>query len=116
MEEYIKFVMEEYTKILLGSVILQAVVCAGFCHFIASEKNRDAGGWMILGFFFGILSMIALAAVPEIEFEDEDSVDDMSENQSEGLANGQWKCRCSQINSGSDKKCIKCGRSPDAIV
>ncbi|HUT29935.1 MAG TPA: hypothetical protein VMX13_09095 [Sedimentisphaerales bacterium] len=115
MEEYIKIWMAEH-KIWLVALILQAVVCAGFCYFIANEKNRDPLAWMMLGFFFGIFSMIALAAVPEIEFEDEDSVDDMSENQPEVLANGQWKCRCSQINSGSDKNCIKCGRSPDAIV
>ncbi len=40
--------------------------CAGFAAFIAKSKRRDAVGWFLLGLMFGILALIAIAAVPAL--------------------------------------------------
>ena len=45
-------------------VIVQAVVCGGFCAFVAGQKNRDSITWFLLGFFFSVFALIAIAGVP----------------------------------------------------
>jgi hypothetical protein len=45
-------------------VLIQAVICSLFCSFIAGQKNRDSTGWLVLGFFFGIFGLIAVAGLP----------------------------------------------------
>jgi len=34
--------------------------------YIASQKNRSVGGWLVLGFFFGIVSLIIVALLPAL--------------------------------------------------
>lgn len=46
-------------------VIIQAIVFGLFCYFVASEKNRNAKDWFLLGFFFSIIALLALIAVPQ---------------------------------------------------
>ena len=43
------------------------VVCGLVCAFIASEKKRNVGGWLVIGLVFGLLGLVAIAAVPSIE-------------------------------------------------
>lgn len=47
-------------------LIVVQIACGGFCSFIANSKNRDAGGWFLLGVIFGIFALIAIAAVPPL--------------------------------------------------
>lgn len=35
-----------------------------FCQYIAKEKNREGGTWFFLGFFFQLIALIAIAAIP----------------------------------------------------
>jgi hypothetical protein len=37
-----------------------------FCSFIASQKNRNPIAWFFLGFFFSLIALIAIAAMPSI--------------------------------------------------
>ncbi len=46
--------------------LTQGIIFGGFCAFIASQKNRDSGGWFLLGFLFSILAVLALIAIPKI--------------------------------------------------
>lgn len=46
-------------------VILWLIVAA-FCGAIASSKNRSFLGWFILGFFFSLLALIAVAVMPAL--------------------------------------------------
>lgn len=48
-------------------LIVQGLVFGFFCSYIAKEKNRDGQSWFWLGFFFSILAVLALIAVPKIE-------------------------------------------------
>jgi len=48
-------------------LIIQGLVFGFFCSYIAREKNRDGTSWFWLGFFFSILAVFALIAVPKIE-------------------------------------------------
>lgn len=43
-----------------------ALACAGFCGYVASQKNRSGGAWFFFGLFFGVFALIAIAAVPSI--------------------------------------------------
>ncbi len=44
-----------------------AIVTAVLCRYIAGQKNRDQTNWTVLGFFLGILALIAIAGLPAIE-------------------------------------------------
>jgi thiol:disulfide interchange protein len=52
--------------LLLILMLAGGVVMGGFCAYIAGQKNRDPGGWFAVGFFFSLLALIAIAAVPAI--------------------------------------------------
>lgn len=41
-----------------------ALACGGFCSFVAKEKKRDPVYWFVSGGLFGIIALIALAAIP----------------------------------------------------
>lgn len=34
--------------------------------YVASQKNRSVGAWLVLGFFFGIVSLIIVALLPAL--------------------------------------------------
>ena len=53
------------TEIFWTVLIIQGIIFGGFCAFIASQKNRDSGSWFFLGFFFSILAVLALIAIPK---------------------------------------------------
>jgi hypothetical protein len=53
--------------VVLGVVFLQAVVFAVLSGIVASNKNRDAFGWGVLGFLFGLFGFIAAIAVDDVE-------------------------------------------------
>jgi len=45
-------------------LFLSALVSAGFCAFLAGEKNRSAIGWFFLGLFFNLIALVALVGAP----------------------------------------------------
>lgn len=51
-------------------LILQAIVFAVLSALVASDKNRDAFGWGVLGFLFGLFGFIAAIAVGEVELDE----------------------------------------------
>lgn len=50
-------------------LFIQAVVFAVLSAIVASDKNRSAAGWSILGFLFGLFGFIAAIVVSEGEEE-----------------------------------------------
>ncbi len=48
-------------------LLVQGAVFGGFCSYIAVEKRRNKNNWFALGFFFSILALIAIAAVPALK-------------------------------------------------
>jgi cytochrome bd-type quinol oxidase subunit 2 len=40
--------------------------CAALCWVVANGKGRIAGVWFILGLFFGVFALIAVAVMPDI--------------------------------------------------
>lgn len=48
-------------------VILVALVCAGFCAFIADAKYRSPLVWGLIGFLFGPLGLLAIGFTPAAE-------------------------------------------------
>jgi len=96
---------------------IQVTICACFCGYIAMQKKRSVSAWIILGFLFGIIALIALVAVPSIEntqikisskgtsllFKPQHQSMKMSEVET-------WECSsCQHINYLSKHKCSHCG-------
>ena len=48
-------------------LLLLGLVFGLFCSFIAKQKNKDILAWFFLGFFFSLIALLALIAVPKIE-------------------------------------------------
>jgi len=59
--------------VIAAVLLFQAVVFAVLSGIVASNKNRDAFGWGVLGFLFGLFGFIAAVAVGEVEPEKERS-------------------------------------------
>lgn len=51
-------------EFVLELLLFQAAIFGLFSAFIATQKNRDAIGWFLIGFFFSILAIFALIAIP----------------------------------------------------
>jgi hypothetical protein len=51
-------------------VIIGWIGSAFLCAYIASEKNRDSGGWFVAGLLFGVFAVIAIVAVPSLSKEE----------------------------------------------
>jgi hypothetical protein len=52
--------------VLLAILLSQAIVFGVFCSYIAAEKGRPGSSWFWLGFFFSLLAVLALIAVPKL--------------------------------------------------
>lgn len=46
--------------------VLLWIVCCAACYKIALDKNRNAGGWLILGIIFGIFALVVVALLPTL--------------------------------------------------
>jgi hypothetical protein len=55
--------MDPAVPILMLALI--ALVSGVLCAVVASEKNRNSGAWGVVGFLFPILTLIAIAGMPE---------------------------------------------------
>ncbi|MDP3580929.1 MAG: hypothetical protein Q8S39_03270 [Ignavibacteria bacterium] len=97
--------------------LIQAIICACFCGYIAFQKKRGVLAWITLGFLFGIISLIALVAVPSTEntrtniSSKGNSLLFKPQHQSmEMSAIETWEClNCKHINYLSQHKCSHCG-------
>lgn len=97
--------------------LIQAIICACFCGYIAFQKKRGVSAWIILGFLFGIISLIALVAIPSIESTQakislkENSLLFKPQHQPMKMSEVEtWEClNCKHINYLSQHKCSHCG-------
>ena len=55
--------MDPAVPILMLALI--ALASGVLCAVVASEKNRNSGTWGVVGFLFPILTLIAIAGMPE---------------------------------------------------
>jgi len=56
-------------EFLFFIVIVQGILVAMLCSYVAGQKNRSKENWFLLGFFFSLLALIALAAIPSLSKE-----------------------------------------------
>jgi hypothetical protein len=49
---------------IITILIIQGVVFAGFCGYLAEEKSKDGPAWAFLGFLFGPIALLTLVGVP----------------------------------------------------
>ena len=47
-------------------VVVQAFICAALSSFLASEKGYGGGAWAAIGFFLGVLGLVAAAGLPPL--------------------------------------------------
>jgi formylglycine-generating enzyme required for sulfatase activity len=53
--------------VFLAIVLIQALIFGFFSAYIAKEKGRSYSKWFALGFFFSILAILALTAIPKLD-------------------------------------------------
>lgn len=56
---------DDLIGLLVLIVFAQAVASAGFCRWLAARKGYETDIWLILGFFFGVLAILALGFAPQ---------------------------------------------------
>jgi hypothetical protein len=56
-----------YTGLIIGIVIGQALICGFGAAFIADSKNRDPVGYFFLGALLGIIGLLVAVGVPKQE-------------------------------------------------
>jgi hypothetical protein len=92
--------------VVVGVVFLQAVVFAVLSGIVASNKNRDAFGWGVLGFLFGLFGFIAAVAVGDVE-------EDTRSPRRQTVRRGSQSSRQSQSASEKRQKSTSQGFDPD---
>ena len=65
METYLTFIAEHPYYLL----IINGLICACLCTWLAEEKGRSAGSWFISGFFLGELALLTLGFAPSFKLE-----------------------------------------------
>ena len=53
--------------------ILAAILCGIFSTILAKAKERNALGWFIVGFLFGIFGLILIAGLPPMKVIKDDN-------------------------------------------
>ena len=51
----------------MALIVILWLAEAGLCSFIASQKGRASLDWFISGLLFGIFTLVAVIAVPNLE-------------------------------------------------
>ena len=52
--------------IYLATIVVYWFALMIFIGWVASQKGRSGGGWFFLAFFFNVIALIALAALPNL--------------------------------------------------
>lgn len=47
------------------AVLIWGIIFAIACGYIANEKGRSAGAWVILGFLFGLITLLVIICLPD---------------------------------------------------
>jgi hypothetical protein len=53
--------------VILLLLLIQGTVVGLLCSYVAEQKHRSKFNWFILGFFFSLLALVALAAIPALQ-------------------------------------------------
>ena len=86
-------------------ILLQGVILGSFTAYVAKEKKRDALAWFFLGFFFSLIALLALMAVPAKQVSETIARRDAT-------FQPKWKCKgCGETNVDDDAKCYFCGKA-----
>ncbi len=78
---------------LLIVVGLSGVVFGGACAILATNKNRDALGWFVLGFLFSLVALIVIAALSPLDKTKLADDETRSKRRDEGEAAGRDELR-----------------------
>jgi hypothetical protein len=90
---------------LVAIILLQAVVFGSFTSFVAREKQRGALAWFFLGFFFSLIALLALMAVPAKQVPE-------TVVRKDPRFQSKWLCKeCGETNVDEDAKCYFCGKA-----
>ena len=87
-------------------VLLFAIISAGFCCYLASEKGYPALTWLFLGFLFSIVALLTLIGLPN------KATPQKIEGDSQKASSPNWTCpKCKHSNPANSFKCSSCSYS-----
>lgn len=52
--------------VIIFLLLIQGTVVGLLCSYVAGQKHRSKFNWFFLGFFFSLLALVALAAIPAL--------------------------------------------------
>jgi len=88
----------------VGSFFVFGIICM----FLAQEKKRDKSSWFILGFFFGLIALIVLIALPKLDNETEKNIFTCGECSATVEKDDKICPNCGDVFEGDIFTCIEC--------
>ncbi len=61
-------------EIIWVIIAIQAIACAALSSFVAKQKGYDSTEWGVIGFFLGIIALIAVAGLPTKKYNKEEQI------------------------------------------
>ena len=63
--------MENYWWLIIIGIIINGIIFAAFCNDLAIKKGYEkTGGYLMAGFFFGIIALIYVNGLPDIKLRE----------------------------------------------
>ena len=85
------------------------VVFGFICSSIAGGKNRNAMLWGVLGFFFGLITLIIIAVLPRVESSGGEASGEMRAWRASQRSPVRSCPNCRAENSTANQYCANCG-------
>ncbi len=88
-------------SVVITVLVVHGLIFGVFCQFVAYQKGRDGVTWFYIGFFFGVIALLALIGLGKPDAKEATSVLD---------ANDDMDCpKCAERIKKRAKICRFCG-------
>lgn len=101
-------------KIVVAVIaIIEGIIISIACAKLADDKGRSAGGWFVLGLFFGVIALLILVFISNVDVQQSSYSYLTAKREIDGRRknSNNWFCQCGACNPTSCNVCTICGRT-----